>query len=222
MGRSDWRDAYSIPQFTREILAAIDAAGLDVAEQLPIVVAHSFGTFPMLHAAVSHPDRMAGVVLVDALLPRLPPNRRPQGNSGPMRRYATLADALVRFRFMPEQGSDLPAVVDHLARNGLREVTDASGEAGYVWCFDPELWPKLFASQPEVDLRGNVTIPAVVIYGEKSTVVSGERLAEAVERFSDCREVIAVPDAGHHIMADKPHELIAAIDRACQRIGAPG
>ena len=46
MGGSDHRASYSIAGFIDEIFAVIDAAGLDEAGP-PIVVAHSFGGFPV-------------------------------------------------------------------------------------------------------------------------------------------------------------------------------
>ena len=157
-------------------------------------------------------ERLAGVVMVDSLLPGLPPERA-TASQGRARQYATIADALVRFRFLPEQGSKMPFVVDLMARGGLRRVEQADGGHHFAWCFDPELWPKLRAGSPYIGLPGQVTLPAALIYGEHSAVVSPDRLDAALKQFDDCRAVIAIPDAEHHVMADQPLALIAAIEQ---------
>ena len=175
MGRSDWRERYAIGLYAREILGAIDAAGLAASGVPPVGIAHSFGSFPLLHAAIVHAERLAGVVMVDSLLPGLPPERA-TASQGRARQYATIADALVRFRFLPEQGSKMPFVVDLMARGGLRRVEQADGGHHFAWCFDPELWPKLRAGSPYIGLPGQVTLPAALIYGEHSAVVSPDRM----------------------------------------------
>src|SRR5690606_38142266 len=65
MGNSDWRDNYSIDDYVEEIEAAANTAGLFEAEQKPVVIAHSFGTFPALAYAATRGDKLAGLVSMD-------------------------------------------------------------------------------------------------------------------------------------------------------------
>ena len=89
MGGSDWRSAYSIDGFARELLGAIDHAGLaDVAP--PIAIGHSFGGVPLMYAAVHHAEQIAGGIMVDSFVP--PPERRARGwevSGRPLPRYAS-------------------------------------------------------------------------------------------------------------------------------------
>jgi pimeloyl-ACP methyl ester carboxylesterase len=103
MGRSDWREAYSIPLFAREVLAAIDAAGLAHSGAPPVIVAHSFGGFPTLHVASFHPNAIAGAILVDSA----PPPRRRGAAATPCAR--------------PDPQPALP-----LARSGIAQIPFSS------------------------------------------------------------------------------------------------
>ena len=56
-----------------------------------------------------------------------------------------------------------------------------------------------------------VGAPTGLIYGERSLVVKPDGIAEAAAGLPDCRFVAEVPLAEHHIMADQPIALIAAL-----------
>lgn len=208
MGKSDWRDTYSIQGFADEALAAVAIAGLDQASP-PVVIAHSFGTFPLLHIAAHNPHRIKAAMLLDGL-----PPPADHGGKGPpalpgdreMPLYPSEAAALARFRFMPEQPSEQLAIVDFLARGSLCEV-----EGGWTWRFDPRIWAKLDRSQLGPDLLARAAVPVGLIHGEHSVIVTPERLADVKPDMRDCRFAVAIPDAGHHVMADQPIALIAAI-----------
>ncbi len=217
MGGSDWRDVYSIQGFADEALRAIEVAGLDRAGP-PIAIGHSFGTFPMLHIATHNPHRIAAAILIDALSPRSPRGKGPPSlpDDREMPRYASEADALARFRFMPEQTSNQPAIVDFLARGSLRQVEGGA----WTWRFDPRIWSKFDRSQQTPDLLARATVPLGLIFGEQSVVVTPERLADVVGDIADCRFVTAIPDAGHHVMADQPIALIAALRTGLGALGS--
>ena len=70
--------------------------------------------------------------------------RGPPHRTRPNRVYATLEEALTRFRFMPPQAPGNLYVADFIARRSLKRapMPDGSGE-GWTWKFDPFLWAKL-------------------------------------------------------------------------------
>ena len=210
MGRSDWRPRYAIPQFAEEALTAIEVAGLAASGVPPVVVAHSFGGFPTLYIGANHADAIAGAILVDSAPPKPgggPPPRLAQGREA-HNRYRTLALALRRFRLMPEQDAAYPEVVDFMARHALHEVAETAGQpGGWTWRFDPQFWAHF--ERGEMGLRP--AAPMGVIYGADSLLFPEGRLEELLELLQDCRFVTAIPDAGHHVMVDKPLEMVAAI-----------
>lgn len=218
MGGSGWRDAYDLPTFALEVCDAITAAGLDRAPAKPVLIAHSFGGMPLMQTAASHADRIAGGVMVDSFVP--PPERKPRWTTrgAPARRYPDLAEALARYRFAPEQDSDWPEIVDHIARTSLRWA-EAEGDqpAGWTWKFDPALWASMDRSGVNA-LVEQVAVPIALIFGEQSLLVRAETTASMQARLPNCPIAMAVPHARHHIMVDQPIALVAALRVAVQAI----
>ena len=214
MGRSEWRENYALPQFAREALAAIEVAGLARSGESPVVVAHSFGGFPTLYICAEHPQAIAGAVLVDSAPPKPgggPPPRLAEGRAA-HNRYPTLAAALERFRFLPEQDSGHPEIIDYIARNGLHEVPEFGEDSGgWTWRFDPQFWARFNREDIGPDLVAQSRVPLGIIYGELSTLLPFDRLEEIRAMVPDCRFVTGVANAHHHVMVDEPLALVAAI-----------
>ncbi|RHW19263.1 alpha/beta hydrolase [Sphingomonas gilva] len=222
MGGSGWREAYDLPTFGAEACDAIAAAGLDRASVKPVAIAHSFGGMPLMQVGAHHADRIAGGIMVDSFVP--PPDRKPRWTTrgAPTRRYPQLADALARYRFAPEQDSQWPEVVDHLARTSLRWMeADAHGEAGWTWKFDPTLWATMDRTGADALLE-RVDVPVALIFGEESLLVRAEAAQAMQARLRNCPIAIAIPHARHHIMVDQPIALVAALRVAVQAIAAVG
>ena len=213
MGGSGWRPHYAIDTFGREILGAIDAAGLAQAGK-PLLIGHSFGGMPLIHVAAHHPDRIAAGIMVDSFIP--PPDRKPGWITAgrPTRRYAELGDALARYRLQPEQDSDWPEIVDYLARGSLRFADAEGGEpAGWTWRFDPNLWTTMDRSGIDA-LVERIGVPIGLIYGANSKLVSADAVERMRARLVCCPIAVAIPEARHHIMVDQPLALIAALRAA--------
>jgi pimeloyl-ACP methyl ester carboxylesterase len=207
MGGSDWRGAYSAELFAAEIFAAVEAAGLEAGGVKPIVVGHSFGGFPTLYCAARHPDRLRGVVLLDTTIQ--PPEKRwkgpppRSGKGAPV--YATLEEALTRFRLAPPQPCETLYIADFIARRSLRAV-----EGGWTWKFDPDLWhnfrmPDLGALLPEI------ACPAVLMWGERSNLMHAETLDYMVAQMPKDVLLLPIPDADHHVMIDQPLAFVAGL-----------
>jgi pimeloyl-ACP methyl ester carboxylesterase len=233
MGGSDWRDVYSFETFASEIFECAQAAGLYDAPVKPIYAGHSFGGAQVFYSAAHHPERMRACLLVDTgfggppspeeiaaweaeerAAGRVPPRfRGPNLRGGPNKVYATLEQALTRFRFMPPQVPGNLYIADYIARRSLKPapLPDGSGQ-GWTWRFDPGLWAKLdrtgLMSMDDVQVK----VPMAHIYGDRSEIIRrrgpGSRRRETIPASVPR---IVIPDSEHHIMVDQPLALVAAM-----------
>lgn len=229
MGESDWRDRYAFGDFADDAEACARAAGLYADGRPPIYIGHSFGGAQVFFAAVRHPERMRAAVLVDTGFGGPPPEveaerkrRREQVRNiptadRPSRVYASLAEALGRFRLMPPQPAGNLFVADFIARRSLKraplpaEVEGGSGE-GWTWKFDPTMWEKLDRKGFE-DAGGRaptVRVPMVHIYGAQSSIIARRKGGERGFLGPEVRE-IEIPQSEHHVMIDQPLALVSSL-----------
>ncbi len=129
MGRSGWRDTYSLEQHAREAIAVAEATGLFESATPPIVIGHSFGSFATRIVAHTIGTKLGGIVLVDGALAARDNNDEYDGvpvRGHRHRVYPTLEQAIARFRFEPAQDCDNPYIMDFLARTSLGLVAGRS------------------------------------------------------------------------------------------------
>jgi len=213
MGRSGWRDAYSLEQHAREAIAVANATGLFDSAVAPILVGHSFGSFATRIVAHTLGTRLGGIVLVDGALAASESDDEYDGvpvRGHRHRVYPTLEQAVARFRFEPPQSCDNPFILDFLARTSLGLAPAAHGGDGWSWRFDPDLRAKIRAL-PNSALLAPVTCRVALLFGERSKLMTPVRL-ELIRRHTPVDVPwVVIPDAGHHIMVDQPLALVAAL-----------
>ena len=155
--------------------------------------------------AAWHPGRIGALAVLDAR-PGIPPERldrmRDRGRRQ-ARLHPSLDDAVAAFRLLPPDTVADPALLAHLAREGI-----VAREGGFAYRFDPacraarqpvDLWP----------LLPRIAAPALVVRGERSPILPldmAERLRAALARAI----LVEVPGAYHHVLLDRP----AAVARA--------
>ena len=214
MGQSGWRDAYSIQLHAREILAVAEAEAIFRAPSPPIIVAHSYGSFATRLIAQQQGHRFGGAILVDgALSARKDDDDEFDGvpvRGHSHRIYPTLESAMARFRFVPPQDCNNPWILDHIARTSLGPVTNANGEAGWSWSFDPDLRAKTRAFTSD-EVIAPFACPTALMFGDRSPLMTPQRIAFVREVTPHDVPWIVIPDAGHHIMVDQPLALVAAL-----------
>jgi pimeloyl-ACP methyl ester carboxylesterase len=214
MGGSDWREAYSLPIFAQEAHAVAEAAGLYDHGAKPVFVGHSFGGSNVFYAATRHADWMRAAVLIDAGLGGPPPVE--EGFPSPEMRtrhrvYATLPDALARFRLMPPQSCENAYIADFIARRSLTRAPLDGGGEGWTWRFDPKMWSKLDKSALETLLvPPGPRAPMVHIIGENSAIIAKASDTPKRRLPADVRSFV-IPDSEHHVMIDQPLALVAAL-----------
>ncbi len=216
MGGSDWRDAYSMDLLCAEMLSTLEATGLGEGPVRPVVVSHSFGSFPAMAFAARFGERIGGLITVDS--PFLsnemrskreidrPPSRPPRDTV----LYDTFVEALARFRLMPAQEAENLYIVDYIARHSLREVAKPDGSTGWTWRFDPFMWSRLKRNDSAVDLAG-AKCRLAITWGSDSVLFPGE-----IKRFVRATApkgtmFIEIPKARHHVLIDQPLALVTLI-----------
>lgn len=203
MGGSGWREKYDGDQFVSEAFTAAEAAGLYADGGKPVFVGHSFGSYPTMLAAAKGGDRLRAAVSVDS--PIRPPSREwkgPPSRNGPNRVYATLTDALARFRLAPPQPCENLYIVDFIGRRSVRAV-----EGGFAWKFDPNLWKHFsFNERP-----GRPQCPSAFMWGQNSALIDPEVLEYMHSLVAPGTPMIELPQAHHHVMLDQPLAFVAAL-----------
>lgn len=200
-GDSDHRTAYRFDTWAREILAVTAAAG--IAEP-PVVIGHSMGGFVTLRAATLFGARLRGAVVIDSPVHDLTPEEtaaRERRAFGPLRVYATADAVRGRFHPVPDQRS-MPFIAAHIAAHSIRQVP-----GGWTWKFDPHVFghpPLSPSSLTRVDCR-------IALFRGEHGILSEQMSKVMYDRLGRVAPVIEIPDAGHHVMLDRPLALVSAL-----------
>lgn len=213
MGRSGWRDDYSLPLYARETIAVAEATGLFESASAPVLIGHSFGSFAARIAAHELRTRLAGIALIDGALAADEDDVEYDGvpRKGHRHRvYPTLEQAIARFRYEPPQASENDFITDHIARTSLGLTPAGPAADGWSWRFDPDLRAKTQAL-PTADLLAPVECRAALLFGARSQLMTAPRLALIRRHTPRTAPWIVIPDAGHHVMVDQPLALVAAL-----------
>ena len=120
---------------------------------------------------------------------------------GPLRVYSTREEALKRFKLIPPQDGNIPAVHDHVAATSIRENAE-----GWSWKFDP----KIFSGRPR---PVPLTLPQcrVAVFRAEHGLVPVDMGELIAERLGRVVPVIEIPLAAHHVMIDQPLPLITGL-----------
>jgi pimeloyl-ACP methyl ester carboxylesterase len=200
-GDSGRRDAYSLDQWSMEVLAVAAAAGIVTP---PTVIGHSMGGFVALRAAGLYGSSLAGVVAIDSPVRDIPPEERAARERrafGPLRVYPSREAAIARFRPIPDQPA-LPYIAAHVAGTSIRPV-----EGGWSWKFDPRIFARHELSQSRLtrlDCR-------VALFRAEHGILSAQLSEIMYDRLGRLAPVIEIPVAGHHVMLDQPIALVTGI-----------
>lgn len=206
-GDSDHREEYSLEQWTDEVIAVAEHGG--IAGQ-PVVVGHSMGGFVTIVSAALHGERLAGVIVCDSPVSEPDPeitSHAANGFGSGGRSYATVDEAVARFRTVPPQEHYLAFVMDHVARQSLRSTPD-----GWVWKLDRRIFEQFAGDLRFIALPylRQVTCRFALLRSECGLVTS-DISATMYDALGRRAPVIELPEAGHHAMLDQPLLLLTAL-----------
>jgi pimeloyl-ACP methyl ester carboxylesterase len=204
-GESQWAvpPAYATEDFAGDLLAVADAMGWDRF----IALGHSMGGHNALAFAAWHPERVRGLVIIDAR-PALPPerlDRMHERGRRPMRVHPTPEAAVAAFRLLPRDTVADPVLLAHLGRAGIAER-----DGGWSYRFDPATY-ELRKPTDNWLLAGRVSAPTLIIRAELSPNLPPEH-AERLRASIGNATVVEIAGSYHHATLDKPDAVVAALE----------
>lgn len=204
MGDSDWRDAYSLDQFSAEQMAVMQDAGLFENKIKPVIAAHSFGGVISAETAVRFGHKFTGLVTMDT--PFFPPEQSDKPSTPQPRTknifFPDQSAALSRFRLLPPQPCENHYILDYVARHSLKPM-DRDGRQGWAWKFDPTLWEKVSGLDlAQWDRLPSIKCQLAFMRGEQSVLVTDKVKDNMLKQVAV--PFASVPHAHHHLFLDNP------------------
>jgi len=181
-------------------VADLQALLEETDETAPLVlVAHSAGSLPLIGLADAAPDRVAGVVLVDGLSPRVNKTLRaalPPRRSGESADVAEEREFLNGFLFDPNQNSERLVLADQEAQ-----------AASLLDHREP-----LFGDAPVVVLQARVpSMPPGLPQSYARVFENAVKAGQEELAAESTRGTLIQVNSGHHIHEERPEVVIDAI-----------
>jgi esterase len=208
-GDSEWSPGldYGIDAHVRDVAGLVEALEL---EQL-VVVGQSLGAVNGLIYSTAHPERVAGLAMIDA-----GPWVQPRG-AGRIAEFVLSAPELPSIedfvqrahRFNPRREPE------QLRKTLVHNLRPLPG-GGWTWKYDRRHLTRerfeTFRSElgALAERLPEVRCPVLVVCGEESDVFSAADANRLAARLPDAR-VVAVPGAGHTVQGDNPRALAAKL-----------
>jgi len=206
-GASEHRaEEYTQWDLMEDNLALLESLGVERAMWGGV----SQGGFQSLRAALRHPDRVAGLVLIDTQAGAEDENRAPM--------YEAFAEVVATDGWS-----------EHILENSCRSMFGTSASQELM-----QHWKDRWAAQATDDARqslwsvtrreditdrlGEIEQPAIVIHGEEDAAIDMERAQKLANGLPNLVELVKVPKAGHSSTVEQPEQLTEAIERFLQKV----
>ena len=199
-GDSSPPPAYTDTCFSEAIVGCIEQNELGPVS----IVGHSFGGAQAIRAMGMAPHLFRQGIVVDSNV-RLPPEPliRRLSAKGVHKISDSLEDCMSRFRLLPP-ANYIPALVDYIAFHSCTQ-----SDSGWHWKADPNVINVGEIEDPAILEAANV--PIDMIYGVNSFLNIEDKPSRVMQHFPQAGRLLQIPDAGHHIMAERPLELVSGI-----------
>jgi pimeloyl-ACP methyl ester carboxylesterase len=205
-GRSDHRRAgYDQWDLMADHVALLDHLEIDRAVWGGV----SQGGFQSMRAALKHPDRVTGLVLIDTQAGPEDELRAPMFEASAQVAAESgwnedLLGIATTFLFGESAGVELKR---HWIDRWMQQET-----------FDAvEVMHAVTRRDAIADRLGEITAPAVVVHGLEDVAIEIEKARAMADGLAGEVEFVEVPGAGHSSTVERPDEVTAAVERFLQR-----
>lgn len=204
-GKSDWKPAYSLSDYTDEIITVAQHA-LPRNAPPPTLVAHSLGARIAYHYD-QHPDtKTASLVLLDPPDLTQTPQTRPVNPQRKLRKYHdTKCELVERFKLIPPQPVCNDYITKYIAHHSIQHAS-----RGYCWQSDPLLFNKMSTRNPKPFCHKTTTTRTTLIYGQHSGISTPHNRTR-IQTILPHIQSIPLPHAHHALMIDQPLQLSTLI-----------
>jgi pimeloyl-ACP methyl ester carboxylesterase len=204
-GDSDWSPSkdYSVPAMAADVLAVLD----QVRWPRAVLVGHSMGGRSAAYAAANHPERAAGLVLVDYT-----PENAPAGGRRVTETVANQPDFFpsveVAMRYFGK--ADRARFEAYLRKTaaGYAPKRDLYFRDQFRRALQTGERPKLGVDMWQV--LAAVRCPILSLRGARSDMYAPDTVPK-MKAANPRMRVLEVPDAGHDIAGDNPDGFVAAL-----------
>lgn len=214
-GDSGRRAKYTQALITAEIIGAAAHSGMFAAAVPPVLAGHSAGAQHAVRAAQAHGAKLLGVIGIDGLrYARLAKDHAlahfegPRKTPPPPRVYASLEDAVSRFRLMPAPLAPIeaPWILAYIARHSYRQVA-----GGWSVKYDSTQGSTLSLAFELKNVLKDLSCRAASLYSEH-THMADEHAGTAMTALNDGRiTAFTIPGTTHYPLIDSPFAFVAAL-----------
>jgi len=205
-GESEHRRARSTQwDLMEDHVALLDHLGIDRAVGGGV----SQGGFQSLRAALRHPERVAGLVLIDSQAGPEDPNRAPmyEASAAVAAKSGWNEDILGIAAQMIIGANASEDLKRHwIARWSAQDTSDAV-----------EFIEAVTRREDITDRLGEIEAPAIVIHGEDDIAIEMVLARTLADGLQGLAEFVTVPSAGHSSTVENPEPITAAIERFLQK-----
>jgi len=203
-GDTDWapEGRYRRDDFVADIRAFLDDRGWERAT----LIALSLGGLNSIAFAATHPERIAGLVVVDVTPTISQTGGKAIAAQLQVRDFASFEEAVARAQaFNPLRSAEN-------IRTRLRHALRQGADGRWSYKFDPGIG----SGGLEADFERlweqvrEIRCPTLLVRGAQSAILAREAAARFVRELPGST-VVEVPGAGHSVMGDNPSGFIGAV-----------
>jgi pimeloyl-ACP methyl ester carboxylesterase len=213
-GDSEWARpaAYDVDDYAADVAALVEQEDLRTLR----LVGHSLGGLVAAAAAALVSGRMAALAIVDSRTAPFSGGLRSLHRLAqlPSPRWRTRAEAIARYRLLPDDGATSPETRAHVAAHAVTQ------ETGGAWTYKFDR-AALAAIRPydAAPALARIGCPVLALRGALSPMMSARAL-EALRAAAPQLEVATIDGAHHHVMLDRPAEFSHALGHFLDRSAA--
>jgi esterase len=201
-GRSPHADALGYDDLARDACAFLDRHGIERAA----VIGHSMGGKAAMQLALSEPERVAALVVVDIA----PARQSADGLRRVLDALLSVDPSLCKTR--EEVDGKLAAYIDDTRLRRFLLMNVGRGEGGALrWRLNLAAIAAHFAELAgSIDAEDAYGGPTLFIRGEKSGYVRDADRAD-IERLFPGAAIVTIEDAGHWVHAEAPERFVEVV-----------